>query len=163
MSRWFRMYNEALDDPKVQGLPGNEFKGWVNLLCLACRNDGYLPSLDDIAFALRLNRQATVRLLKLLESRGLIDRFDTDDCYGRPHAWDERQFRSDTSKERVKRHRQRARNGECNVTSGVTVTAPDTETEAETESEADSQSQVEEFLGVRDTREALKLVAGGGK
>ena len=26
MSRWFRYYDEALDDPKVQRLPGDDFK-----------------------------------------------------------------------------------------------------------------------------------------
>jgi len=34
MSQWFRMYAEVLDDPKVQRLSGDEFKAWVNILCL---------------------------------------------------------------------------------------------------------------------------------
>ena len=43
MARWFRFYNEALDDPKVQKLPPALFKSWVNLLCLTARHDGTLP------------------------------------------------------------------------------------------------------------------------
>lgn len=129
MSRWFRMYNEALDDPKVQSLNGNDFKGWVNVLLLACRNDGILPALDDIAFALRLNLTAANRLMKKLESHGLIDRGDTDDSYGSPHGWQNRQYKSDVSTERVKRFR----NGKRNVSPTVSETAPDTETESETD------------------------------
>ncbi len=42
--RWFRFYSEVLDDPKVQGLSLGLFKMWINLLCIAARNDGYLPA-----------------------------------------------------------------------------------------------------------------------
>ena len=57
MSRWFRYYDEALDDPKVQRLSGDLFKVWVNLLSLASKNDGKLPSADDISFRLRISVQ----------------------------------------------------------------------------------------------------------
>ena len=50
MSRWFRFYDEALDDPKVQRLAPHLFKTWINLLCLASKEDGTMPSNDDIAF-----------------------------------------------------------------------------------------------------------------
>ena len=49
---WFRFYAEALNDPKVQRLDGETFKGWVNLLCLAKAHDGTLPDIPDIAFGL---------------------------------------------------------------------------------------------------------------
>ena len=54
MADWFRAYNEALDDPKVQRLPGELFKTWFNLLCVASRCGGSLPALGDLAFMLRL-------------------------------------------------------------------------------------------------------------
>lgn len=136
MSRWFRMYNEALDDPKVQSLNGNDFKGWVNILLLACRHEGILPPLDDIAFALRINSNAASKLMKKLEGHGLIELIDTDDAYGKPHGWDKRQFKSDESTDRVKRFR----NGKRNVSSGVTVTAPEAETETDTEAETETDS-----------------------
>ena len=37
--KWFRFYHDAIDDPKVQRLPGDVFKFWVNLLCLASRSN----------------------------------------------------------------------------------------------------------------------------
>ena len=104
MNAWFRFYHEALDDPKVQKLSPKTFKFWINLLCLAARNEGVLPSNSDISFSLRLTEDKTSALLSDLESRRLLDRKD-----GRyvPHEWDKRQFKSDGSTERVQRFRER--------------------------------------------------------
>lgn len=125
MSRWFRFYAEALDDPKVQRLDGETFKAWVNLLCLAARNDGYLPEKDDIAFALRMDNIAAGSVLDRLRIGGLIDTVKGGPNGSRiaPHGWHKRQYKSDTSTERVKRFRQRSKT--------VTETPPDTETETE--------------------------------
>ena len=54
MSRWFRFYDGALNDAKVQRLPAPLFKAWVNLLCLASMHDGVLPPVADISFSLRI-------------------------------------------------------------------------------------------------------------
>jgi 5-methylcytosine-specific restriction endonuclease McrA len=101
---WFRMYEEVLNDPKVQKLPPDLFKAWVNLLCLAKRCDGVLPPLDEVSFALRASEEETDSILELLVSSGL---FDVTDDGLTPHNWDKRQFRSDTSNERVARYRER--------------------------------------------------------
>ena len=53
---WFRFYVRTLNNPKVQRLPGNIFKGWLNLLCLAKETDGSLPPVEDISFRLRLSK-----------------------------------------------------------------------------------------------------------
>ena len=53
MSRWFRLYEEALEDPTVQRLPPPVFKGWINLLCIASKYDGMLPDFKILAFMLR--------------------------------------------------------------------------------------------------------------
>lgn len=123
MNRWFRFYAEALDDPKVQRLDGDTFKAWINLLCLAARNDGYLPAQADIAFALRIDHIAAGSLIDRLRIGGLIDTVKGGPNGSRiaPHGWHKRQFKSDTSTERVKRFRER-----CEA---VAETPPDTETE----------------------------------
>lgn len=125
MSRWFRFYAEALDDPKVQRLDGETFKAWVNMLCLAARNDGYLPEMDDIAFALRMDNIAAGSLVDRLRIGGLIDTVKGGPNGSRiaPHGWDKRQYKSDTSTDRVKRFRKRSKT--------VTETPPETETETE--------------------------------
>jgi hypothetical protein len=127
VSRWFRMYDELLDDPKVQMLPAADFKSWVNLLCLASRNDGRFPNVSAIAFALRETEDAVSTLLERLLSGGLIERRSggADGAHYAPYKWDERQYKSDTSTNRVKRFRERYKS--------QNETAPDTETEAYTE------------------------------
>jgi hypothetical protein len=108
VTRWFRFYDEALDDPKVQRLPGDLFKFWVNVLCLASRNEGRLPPIEDIAFALRTDDRAVGESLDMLHVIGLIDILD--DEVATPHNWGGRQFHSDCSTERVKQHRNKKRN-----------------------------------------------------
>lgn len=129
MSRWFRFYTEALDDPKVQRLDGETFKLWVNLLCLTAKHDGTLPSVSDISFALRIDEIACQSLLDRLLIAGLIDTLKggPNGCRIAPHGWSERQYKSDTSTDRVKRFRERYKN--------VSETAPDTETDTDTETE----------------------------
>jgi hypothetical protein len=120
VSRWFRLYDELLDDPKVQRLPGEDFKAWVNILCLASRNDGALPALADISFALRTDEKKTAATLGRLVSAGLLDK--EDDRFS-PHGWNARQYKSDVSTERVKRFRKRSKTAD--------ETPPETDTETE--------------------------------
>lgn len=128
MSRWFRIYDEMLDDPKMQRLPAETFRAVVNLWCLASRNGGRLPPFSDIAFALRITESNAVTLLDELVTLGFLDH---DDDGLRPHNWDKRQYKSDntdaTNADRQKRFRERRRN----AVTPVTVTATRTDTESE--------------------------------
>lgn len=144
MTRWFRVYDDILDDPKVQLLTPELFKTWVNLLAVASRNGGKLPPAQQLAFALRLGAQDMQARLDELILAGLID-ITTDGM--EPHNWSKRQWKSDDSADRVRRHRTKKAqetqgNGEatvterdCNVDVTVTVTPPDTESDTDTERE----------------------------
>ncbi|WP_370309278.1 hypothetical protein [Sphingobium abikonense] len=124
MSQWFRMYAEVLDDPKVQRLSGDEFKAWVNILCLTAKHDGRLPSIEDIGFALRVDQKKTEKMVaRLLEAGLLVE----DETGLKPHKWDQRQYKSDVSTDRVKRFRQRSKK----QPETATETAPETDTETE--------------------------------
>lgn len=127
-NRWFRLYDEILDDPKVQKLSADDFRTWINLLCLASRNQGRLPALEDIAFALRWSIDATLAVVERLLNATLIDRVSGGpDGWGyAPHAWHERQYKSDTSTERVKRFR--------NVTKALHETASESDTDTDKKS-----------------------------
>lgn len=117
---WFRFYHEALDDPKVQRLSGDTFKAWINILCLASRNNprGALPPVEDIGFALRVSTDAAQSIIDELVRVGLVDA--GDDAL-EPHNWAERQRVSDTSNDRVARYRAKNRdNNDGNVTGNVT-------------------------------------------
>jgi len=125
MLRWFRFYGEALNDPKVQTLEPSVFKIWVNCLCLACNlqsKDGNIGTIDDVSFALRETVSTVTSAFHALEERGLIE--TKNETFHIP-AWRKRQYKSDSSTERVRRHRKRYSN--------VTVTAPDTDTDTDTE------------------------------
>lgn len=107
MIPWFRFYNEVLDDPKVQRLAPDMFKVWVNMLCLASRNDGLIPPLNDVSFAFRVTPELAQEFVSRLIDCGLIDKGRNGVL--KPHQWDSRQFKSDTSTERVKRFRKRSK------------------------------------------------------
>jgi hypothetical protein len=117
---WFRLHTCTLNDPKVQRLPGETFKGWVNLLCLAKENNGTLPNVASISFALRMTLRQATQLIETLTESGLIDQTETGLC---PHNWGQRQYISDVSTDRVKRYRKRHET----VSPTVSETPPETE------------------------------------
>lgn len=101
--RWFRFYDSVVDDPKVQRLPDAAFRAWVNLMCIASKGGGFFSTdLADISFALRVSEGKARDLLQILQSAGLIERFETE---WTPHNWGTRQYASDSSAERMRRHR----------------------------------------------------------
>ena len=115
--RWFRFYAKAMRDPKVAKLPDNDFRLWVELMCVASENDGKIPPLDDLKHLLRRRLDHLKGGVKRLISALLIDALE--DGY-EPHNWSKFQYKSDTSTDRVKRHRSKR---------NVSVTPPETETE----------------------------------
>lgn len=131
MNRWFRFYGEVLDDPKVQRLSGEQFRAWVNLLCLASRSGGKIKC-EDIAFGLRISAPNAAKIMSDLGQAGLMVAYDG---YYEPHNWNNRQYKSDvtdaTAAERMRRKRNKDRN--ATVTEPVTVTPPRTDTQAEAE------------------------------
>jgi hypothetical protein len=150
MTTWFRVYGSLVDDPKVQRLPCDLFKALVNLWCLASQNGGVLPSIEDIAFKLRVDPEEAADIVVRLSKAGLIDH---EDAEIRPHNWDKRQFKSDGSTERVKRFRERERNvsvtGGRNVSPAVSETGPE-QNRADTEqSRADAPPASNDFGRLR--------------
>lgn len=137
MSRWFRLDDDVVNDPKVQGLPDVLFRAWINILCIASKNDGVLPPLRDVAFILRTKESAAAGLLAKLHMAGLLDKTEAS---FKPHNWEGRQFKSDrdsTAAERAKRYRDgkrgvtrdASRDAEASVTPPIDRAETDTETE----------------------------------
>ncbi len=124
MLPWFRYYVEDLDDPRVQALPAELFKFWVNLHCVASRHDGKLPS-KALAFHLRQDEQTIKDRLVELHEAGFLDR-SKKGAYS-PRNWSVRQYKSDSSTERVKRFRKRSRKRDRNASQGATETAKETD------------------------------------
>ena len=132
MTHWFRVYDYLVDDPKVQQLEPSLFKALINLWCLTSANNGVLPPINEIAFKLRMKPQKAQRVLDALKAAGL---FEDDEKGMHPHNWEGRQYKSDvedpTVAERMRRYRNKQRNG--SVTRPVTLRSSETETDTEAE------------------------------
>lgn len=142
---WFRFYTEVLDDPKVQRLPPHLFKTWVNMLCLAGTNGGAFPTVDDIAFRLRMSTHDVEQQMDELILAGLID----IERGGKrtPHNWSQRQFVSDSSTERVRKFRNKSQKQECNSDETLHVTTPYPDPYPETDSEGYSLPTEQDLAG----------------
>lgn len=93
---WFRLYSSILDTRKVQNLPGDLFKTWVNLLSIASQADprGTLPRIGDIAYRLRADIDTIMQQVEELRRRHLLD---GDKHHLRIHDWPEWQPDSDAN------------------------------------------------------------------
>lgn len=131
---WLRLYTEVLGDPKVQRLPPSVFKTWINLLIVAKLNDdnGRIPeSMDDLAFQLHLSAMKAKEHIEILTKAGLIDN-------GAMHAWKDRQYESDTDPtrfDRVRRFREKHKEGETDVKRVSDAFQETVETDVETDVE----------------------------
>lgn len=106
--QWFRFYDEALDDAKVQQLPPALFKHWVGFLCLANKGTPRGTIRHDchaIAFRLRVSESEVCEIVGALVDYGLLEISSSGRLV--PHNWDNRQRKSDSSAERVAAHRGR--------------------------------------------------------
>jgi hypothetical protein len=104
---WFRSHTDKLFNPKVLRLSNALYRGWDSLLCVACRYDGVLPPLADVALLLHRSEAATAKLVDALIEARLFVRTERGI---EPHDWNEWQYKSDASKERMRRYRERQRN-----------------------------------------------------
>lgn len=110
--RWFRVYEDLINDPKFLKLSWS-FRGkLVGLWCISSGNAGRLPDVSEISLRLRCSAEEVESLLLKVQEVGL---FDSVDNKLQPHNWKSRQYRNDISTERVKRFRKRhetvSRNG----------------------------------------------------
>jgi hypothetical protein len=137
MMRWFRFYNDAMRNSKVAQLSDANFRLWVELLCVASENDGRIPHDEALKTVLRRRLDHLQGGLRALLKAGLIDALTVGYA---PHDWDKRQYKSDVSTERSRKHREK-----CNVAATVNATPPDTETDADTEITAKAVSNASAF------------------
>jgi hypothetical protein len=150
MSRWFRFYDDAINNPKLLRLSDELYRAWSVLLCVASKNGGTLPPIEDIALTLRLKPAKVAEWITTLVKGGLLD--ETQVGFA-PHNWNARQFKSDGSTERVKRFRDKQRN----VSSAVSETGPEADSE-QIQSRADARAVV--TSSEKDLRSDLMEIFG---
>lgn len=103
MSTWFRVHNDILDNPKLILIA--ESDRWRYLGLLSLKSQGVLDQFEGdkldrvVAAKLRLTPAEWAETRRRLQEENLID--DTV----QPVGWDDRQFKSDSSADRVRKHR----------------------------------------------------------
>jgi hypothetical protein len=144
--RWWRAYDDAVDDAKLCLLSDEHHRAWFNLCCISSQNGGALPPIVEIAFKLRTKVEKARRIVAELAELRLID--IAEDGTATMHNWEERQFKTDaldpTNAERQKRYRRRyavtantvmPEQPERYAVTANTVTPKRPESESESESE----------------------------
>jgi hypothetical protein len=98
-NQWFRMYSEFATDAKVQMLSEAMQRRYLMLMCLRCSNALVTLQDEEIAFQLRIGDEELAETKALFIKKGFID------SDWNLLNWEKRQFASDSSKERVAKHR----------------------------------------------------------
>jgi 5-methylcytosine-specific restriction endonuclease McrA len=102
---WFRMYHRIIDDEKIRLLAFEDRWHFVALCCL--KADGLLdePESDlkwrKVSIKLGVQTRELEEICRRLNEVGLVDE------YMQPLAWDELQFKNDSSVERVRKYREK--------------------------------------------------------
>lgn len=117
---WLRLYRRTVDNAKLMPLGLEAVGFWTALLCLS-DDDGYLPSPKAISWRLRIDETVTETFLKRFHETRLVTK--EKDGRLRLHDWDEHQWSSDKSTDRVRKHREKRQKEEGNTFHTVTETA----------------------------------------
>lgn len=133
MTRWYRAYEGTVTDPKLGEaamIAGTSrsvaIAAWHALLESACETR------DAGRFTTSPARLAVILVEPLDIARAMLDAFAEIGLTngGSIAAWSRRQYESDSSTDRSKRHRQRKRNGDATL-QGRCATPPETEADTE--------------------------------
>ncbi len=115
---WFRMYGDAIDNDKLRLLAFEDRWHFMALCC--CMTQGIQDGSSDVL----VRRRVAVKLgLQISELENLEQRLREVDLIGDglvPLKWDERQFQSDSSTERMRKHREKKNGGKSNACDDVT-------------------------------------------
>jgi hypothetical protein len=152
---WFRCYTCVRTDPKLVLLPPAQRWVWIALLCLA--KESPVPGTLLLSNRIPLTMEALPSLIgvparevrRALEAFVRTEMLVCTDGVWRILHWQQRQFSSDRSAERVRIHRQRETESMqqlCNVTvtpmkqlCNVTVTPPETESDTDTDTDTENE------------------------
>lgn len=105
--KWFRLYTEIRDDPKMWELTDLQFRIFINLLCLASeqdKNGSVFGHPSAISWSIRCDRRAFDRATKTLIEHNILKEIDGG---FEIINWRKRQFISDDINSRVRKYRQK--------------------------------------------------------
>ncbi len=127
-NQWFKFYGgEYLSDPKMLALSPCERSCWLSLLSFACvsSNNGKIKYLTEERLMIQANIdikrdewKETIGVLKKFESMEMIT---LDNEIITIKNWEKRQQNAMTGYERIKKHREKKRNDNAEITQTITV------------------------------------------
>lgn len=119
------MYAEFASDAKVQSMDETLQRRFIMFLCLNCSGEFERLSDDELAFALRISVDELVKTREVFKQKRFLD------ADGKIRSWNKRQYKSDSSTERVQKHRERQRNGHETLQERPQIQITDTDTDSE--------------------------------
>lgn len=158
---WLRLYREALHSPKIVSLTDRQHRAWHNCLLISDSN-GALPAMRDIAVHMRMTTTEAEQLICDLVEAGLVDPvMDGSRTSYVMHDWKDHQPTSDSSTERVQKHRLKDRNVTVtDVKRSSNVIESESDTESETENKFLPSEQEAPRAKVNELRFGLGLKNG---
>lgn len=102
---WFRMYAEFATDPKVQMMSEHLQRRLLMVMCFRCNETLETLHETELSFALRISMTELDETKKVFLAKGFIDE------HWNLVNWDKRQFASDSSTARVRKHREEKKQG----------------------------------------------------
>lgn len=130
--QWFRLYHRIIDDEKIRLIAFEDRWHFIAVCCL--KADGLLDEPDSSLKWRKVAVKLGVQLRELDEIKRRLFEVGLVDADMQPVAWDELQFRSDTSTERVRKYREKSKAKQDETTRNVSVTSQETDTDAEADS-----------------------------
>lgn len=70
------LYPKVIENRDLAALDSRLFRRLIQLWCIAGRHDGFLPSVDDLAWALRAEWSGVLTDLEDLKARGFLEEID---------------------------------------------------------------------------------------
>jgi hypothetical protein len=129
--QWFRLYHRIVDDEKLRLLAFEDRWHFVALCCL--KADGLIDTPNDNLRSRKIAVKLGVQLRELDEIGRRLQEVDLVDENLSPVAWDELQYKSDNSTNRVKKYREKQQRNVVKRECNVSVTGQDTDTDTDTE------------------------------
>lgn len=154
MNQWFRMYSEFAKDPKVQSMDETLQRRFIMFLCLQCSGEYERLTDDELAFALRISSDELAKSKDVFTQKGFIDE------NGKISNWNKRQYKSDNSTERVRKHRETFQKRDETFQKRPQIQITDTDTDKNPDRASAKPEPVVEPDGFADIRKAYPKRAG---
>ena len=139
--KWFRFYSEFMDDPKIAMMSDSDQLLWVKCLCLASESSvrGFIVLTDEqICWKLRITAEIWRHAVDKFQAQNMIERGENG---YQLINWDKRQFASDSSNERVSKHREKKKR-RCNVTSNKSVSPSEQIQNTDSKTDTDKKKKI---------------------